>query len=133
MPTGVSTNSSSGYHAKLLGETGAADDRVEKRRMGGIHCVFHDLQPVAGVEIFLARHETIAWPDEGVVHRERRLPVGRTRIGKDDAAVFMGGVGPVVQPVFQGTVCRLAWRLEDGPVHRELPAMVAASYSLGVR
>src|SRR5580704_8039422 len=44
----------------------------------------------------------------------------------------MGGIGAVVQPVFQGAVRRLAWRLEDGPVHRELPAMVAASYTFGV-
>ncbi len=38
----------------------------------------------------------------------------------------------MIQPVFQGAVRRFAGRLEDGPVHRELPAMVAASYSLGV-
>jgi hypothetical protein len=37
-------------------------------------------------------------PDKTVIHREKRLPVGRTHIGKDDAAVFMGGIGPVVCP-----------------------------------
>jgi len=88
------------HHAKLLGELGSADDRVEKRRMGGIHCVFHDLQPVTWIEIFLARYQTIAWLDEAVVHRETRLAVGRTHIGKDDAAVLMGRIGPVIQPVF---------------------------------
>ena len=87
-------------HAKLLGELGAADDRVEKRRMGRIHYVFHDLQPVAWIEIFRARHEPISRLDKAVVQRERRLPVGRPHIGKDDAAVLMGGIGPVTEPVF---------------------------------
>ena len=119
-------------YAELIGELGAADDGVEKRRMGGIHRVFHDLQPVARVEVFLPRHEAIARPDKAVVHGKRRLPVGRPHIGKDDAAVFMGGIGPVIQPVFQGAVSRLARRLEDGPVRRELPPMVAASYPFGV-
>src|SRR6202043_3691322 len=95
------------------------EDRVEKSRTGGIHCAFHYRQPGPGAAILLARLETIAWPDEAVVHRERRLAVGRTHIGKDDAAVFMGGVGPVVQPVFQGTVCRLRWRLPEGPAPPE--------------
>jgi hypothetical protein len=120
------------HDPELVGELGAADNGVEKRRMGGIHGIFHDLQPVARVEVFPPRHKSIAGPDKAVIHREKRLPVGWTHLGKDDAAVFMGGIGPVIQPVFQGTVRRLAWRLEDGPVHRELPAMVAASYSLGV-
>src|SRR5262249_28090495 len=87
-------------HAKLFGELGAADDRVEKRRMGGIHDVLHDLQPVAGIEIFLAGRETIAWPQEAVVHRKRRLEFGRTHVREDDAAVLVGRIGPVIEPVF---------------------------------
>src|SRR6516165_9812142 len=86
MPTGVSTNSSSGNTPNS--ELGTADNRVEKRRMGGIHGVLHGLQPVARIEIFRARHQPIAWPDKAVVHREGRLLVGRTHIGKDDAAVL---------------------------------------------
>src|SRR6516225_8284318 len=73
------------HHAKLFGELGAADDRVEKCRMGGIHCVLHRLQPVAQVTVFRAWHEPIAWLHEAVVHWKRWLEVGRTQIGKDDA------------------------------------------------
>ena len=87
-------------YAELIGELGAADDGVEKRRMGGIHRVFHDLQPVARVKVFPPRHEAIPGPDKAVIHREKRPPVGRTHIGKDDAAVLMGGIGPVTEPVF---------------------------------
>jgi hypothetical protein len=55
---------------------------------------------MASTQGFLARHETIAWLDEAVIHGERWLPVGWTHIGKDDAAVLMGGIGTVIQPVF---------------------------------
>jgi hypothetical protein len=68
--------------------------------MDGIHYVFHDLQPVAWVEIFRARQEPITWPDEAVIDGERRLPVGRTHIGEDHAAVFMGRISPVTEPLF---------------------------------
>jgi len=44
----------------------------------------------------------------------------------------MSGVGPVTEPVFQGAVSGFAGRLEDRPVRREQPAMVAASYAPGV-
>jgi len=76
MPTGVSTNSSSGITSELVGECEPLIDGVEKRRMGGIHGVFHDLQPVAWVEVFPPGHEAIAGPDKTVIHREKRLPVG---------------------------------------------------------
>jgi hypothetical protein len=85
-----------------------------------------------GHEYFGPRHEPIARPQEAVVHWKRWLEVGWTQIGKDDAAVLMGRIGPVIQPVFQRAVSRFAGRLEDCPVRREQPAMVAASYARGV-
>lgn len=96
-----------------MGVLSAADDGVEKRCMGGIHRVLHGLQPVAWIEIFRARHEPIAWSDKAVIHWERRPPVGRPHIGKDDAAVLMGRIRAVIQPVFQGAIGRLA-RLSRG-------------------
>ena len=112
-------------YSEFVGEYGPADDDgVEKRRrMGGVHSVLHDLQPVARVEVFLSRHQPIARPDKTVVHGKRQLPVRRPHIVKDDPAIFLRGIRPVTQPVFQGTVSRFAGRLEDGPVHRELAAM----------
>jgi hypothetical protein len=68
--------------------------------MGGVHRVLHRLQPIARVGVFRARHQAIAWLDEAVVHRESRLPVGRTHIGKDDAGVLMRGVRTVTEPIF---------------------------------
>src|SRR6516162_10646140 len=56
-------------YAKLLGELGAADDGVEKRRMGGIHRVLHGLQPVAWIEYFGPGIQPIAWPDKAVIMR----------------------------------------------------------------
>ena len=81
--------------------------------MGRIHGVFHDLQPVARIEIFLARDEPVARPDEAIVHRERRLLVGRTQIGEDDAVMLAGRIGAVAQPVLQRAVRRLARGFED--------------------
>ncbi len=53
-------------------------------------------------------------------------------IGEDDAVMLTDGIGAVTQPVFQGAFCRLARRFEDGPVCSEQPAVIAASYPLGV-
>ena len=44
----------------------------------------------------------------------------------------MSRVCTVIQPIFQCAVSRFAGRLKDRPVRREQPAMVAASYPLGV-
>src|SRR5882757_10301563 len=53
-------------------------------------------------------------------------------IGEDDAVMLTDGIGAVTQPVFQGAFCRLARRFEDGPVCCKQPAVIAASYPLGV-
>ena len=119
-------------YAELVGEHRAADDRVQKRCMGRVHRVFHDLQPVARIKIFLARDQPIARPDETVVDRERRPLLGRAHIGEDDAVVFVDRIGAVAQPVLQRAVGRLARGLEDRPVGGEQPAMVAAADPLVV-
>ncbi len=117
-------------YAKFVGEHRAADDRVEKRGMGRVHRVFQDLQPVARIEIFLARDHAIARADEAVEHRERRLLVGRAQIGKDDAVRLTGRIGAVKQPVLQRAVGWLARRFQDRAVAIEQPAVVAAADAL---
>ena len=100
--------------------------------MGRIHGVFHDLQPIARIEIFLARDEAVARPDKAVVHRQRWLLVGRAQIREDDAVVLPGGIRSVAQPVLQSAVRRLAGCFKDGAIGREQPSVIAAAYSLGV-
>ena len=119
-------------HAELVGKYRAADDRMEKRRMDRVHRIFQDLQPVARIEVFLARNEPKARPAEAVVYRERRLPVGRPQIGKDDAVVLVGRISPVIEPILEGALRRLAGCLEDRPVRREQPSVIAAAYPFGV-
>src|SRR5205814_6482654 len=51
---------------------------------------------------------------------------------KDDAAVLLRGIGPVMEPVLEGAFLRLPGCLEDSAVRREQPSMIAAAYSVGV-
>src|SRR5207302_9067007 len=77
-------------------------------------------------------NEPISRPAEAVVYRERRLPVGWPQIGKDDAVVLVGRISPVIEPILEGALRRLAGCLEDRPVRREQPSVIAAAYPFGV-
>jgi hypothetical protein len=62
IPTEPEAHSSERIIRTKDGHERAAYDGVEKRRMGRVHGVFHDLQPVAGIEVFLAWYRAIARP-----------------------------------------------------------------------
>jgi hypothetical protein len=100
---------------------------MEKRRVHGIHGIFQDLQPVARIIILLARDELVSRSRKAVIDRERRLYVGRPHVGKDDAIILMRGIGPMTEPVLQGTVCRFTRGLQDCTVYTEEPAVIAAA------
>jgi hypothetical protein len=126
MPTGGLDEVQFRYLAELLGELRAADNGMKERRVNGIHGVLHDLQPVARIEILLAGDESIAGPLEAIIQRERRLLVRRPHVPEHDPFVLMGWVGALAEPVFQRAVGWLARGLDDGSIHAEEPAVVAA-------
>ena len=45
---------------------------------------------------------------------------------------LMNRIGTVTEPVLESALHWLAWGLENGPVHREPPSVVAAAYALGI-
>src|SRR4029078_3866654 len=88
--------------------------------------------PVTRVQIFLSRNKPVTWAGETVVHGEWRPLLGRSHVGEHNAGILMRGIGAVAQPVLQRTVGRLAWGLEDRPIRREQPGVIAAAGALGV-
>jgi hypothetical protein len=115
-------------HAELVGEHRARNDGVEERRVHRIHGVFQDLQPVARIEILSPRHQPHAGSrQQTIVGGERRHLLRRPHVGEHDAVRLVRRVRAVAQPVLQRAVGRLAGRLQDGAVHVEQPAVIAAA------
>jgi hypothetical protein len=71
-------------------------------------------------------------PRCSVVDRRWRLSIGGTDIGEHDPMTLMNRIGTVTEPVLESALHWLAWGLENGPVHREPPSVVAAAYALGI-
>src|SRR5262249_23752301 len=113
--------------AELVGELRASDDRVEKRRVDGVHGVLQNLEPVARIEIFLPGDDPVAWSLEAIVDGKRRLLVRRPHVRKDDPTVFVRRIRAVAESVLERALGWLAWSLENGAVDVEEPAVVTAS------
>ena len=118
-------------HAEFLGEHRAADDGVEERGVDRVHRVFQDLQPVARIEIFLARNDPVAWAAEAVIGGECRHFLGRAHVAEHDAVRLAHRIGAVTQLVLDRAGGGLAGRFQDRAVHVEQPAVVAAADALG--
>ncbi len=89
--------------------------------------VFEDLQPVAGIDVFLAGDDSIAGPDEAVIGRESRHLLRRTHIGENEAMRLAHRIGAVEQPLLEPARRRFARGFEDRAVAPEQPAVIAAA------
>ena len=104
----------------------AGHPRVQEHAVERVHRVLGHLQPVARV-VDRIGHEIDAGQRERVEHRELGGELRRTEVGEDEAGEFPGRVGAVAELARDGAVRRLAGRLQNGAVHVEQPAVVAAA------
>ena len=94
--------------------------------MERVHRVLGHLEPVAGV-VDEVRHELDAGQREGVEHRKLGGELRRAEAGEDQSGELPRGVGAVAELAGDGAVLRLPRRLQNGAVHVEQPAVVAAA------
>ena len=99
--------------------------------MRRVHHVFLHLEPVAGIGDVIG-DQPVVGHGEAVIGREFRSLFRRSHIGEDQPAVLLHRVGAVIEPVLERAGRRLAGRLEDPPVGREQPAMIAAAEAPGL-
>ena len=121
-------------HRKLapgIGELGEADPRVQEHRMRRVHHVLLHLEPVAGIGDVVG-HQPVVRHGQRVVGREFGPLVRRAHIGEDQPVMLLDRVGAVIEPVLERARRRLARRLQNPPVGREQPAVIAAAQALGL-
>src|SRR5262249_29721223 len=94
-----------------------------------VHGIFEDLEPIARIEVFAARDESIARATEAVVERKGWPLLWRTHVREHDAVVLVDRIGAVAEPILERARRWLARSFEDRAVHVEEPAVVAAADS----
>ena len=107
-------------------EVRAGHPGVQEHAVERVHRVLGHLQPVAGV-VDEVGHELDAREREGVEHRELGHVLRGAEVGEDESGELPNGIGAVAKLAGDGTLGRLAGRLENGAVHVEQPAVVAAA------
>ena len=106
-------------------EVRAGHPGVQEHAVERVHWVLGHLEPVARV-VDGVGHELDPGQREGVEHGEFGPQLGRTEVGEDEAGELPDGIGAVAELARDGARRRLAGRFQDGAVHVEQPAMVAA-------
>ena len=94
--------------------------------MERVHRVLGHLQPVAGV-VDEVGHELDAGERKSVEHRELGHELRGAEVGEDESGELPNGIGAVAELAGDGAFGRLGGRLQDGAVHVEQPAVVAAA------
>ena len=92
-----------------------------------VHRVFTHLQPVARIHDLVGHQLGARQVVDGVIQRELRHIVGRPHVGEQQAVPFDDGVGTVASAFLDLGASRLAGRVQNGAVHRVMPAVVAAA------
>src|SRR5262249_40638310 len=105
----------------------SAADRVQERRVDGVHRVVLHLEPVARHRELRGRVELESRHVERVVHREYGLRIRGPHVREDQPAELERGVGALTESMPQRALRRLARRLENAAVDVEDPAVIAAA------
>jgi hypothetical protein len=122
-----------GHH---VGELRPRERSVQHRDVVGVDHVFEMLQPVAGNDgrAAAAYGRIIRLDELAIVHlfqafiaRQRRLLLGRSEIGEDQAVAFLHGVPGLPHLVLEQAALRLAGLFEAMAFGVELPAVIAAA------
>ena len=107
-------------------EVRAGHPGVQEHAVKRVHRVLGYLQPVAGV-VDEVGHELDAREREGVEHRELGHVLRGAEVGEDESGELPSWIGAVAKLAGDGALGRLGGRLENGAVHVEQPAVVAAA------